>query len=98
MPKVLVDSGDLKKVLECNAAAFEAYLNLCAAVVRAENRPVLTWVRFGNSLAGTEALGKPYEVLVEPWVQVMMTPKRKAKFEFIAKRRESSIQFEKVMP
>ena len=97
MPKVLVDSGDLKRVLKSGAEEFQCYLNLCAAVVRAENRPVLTWVRFGNNLAGAEALGKPYASM-DGWVQVKMTPKRKAKFEHIAKRRESAIQFEKVRP
>lgn len=96
MPKVLVNSGDLKRVLKSGAAEFEAYLALAAAVVRAENRPVLTWVRFSNDIAGVEALGQPY--VGGGWVQVRMTPKRKAKFEAIAKRRESSIQFEKVRP
>lgn len=97
MPKVFVDSEDLKRVLKSGSAEFEAYLNLAAAVVRAENRPVLTWVRFGGSLAGTEALGKPYAP-EDGWVQVKLTPKRKTKFEAIALRRESSIQFEKVKP
>lgn len=96
MPKVLVDSGDLKAVLERGTAAFESYLALAAAVVRAENRPVLMWVRFGNEIAGIEALGTQY--VGNGWVQRKMTPRRKAKFEDIARRRESSIQFEMVRP
>lgn len=94
--KVYVDVEALRAVLKSGVAEFDAYLSLCAAVDRADNRPVKCYVRFGESLAGIEVFGEPYAAA--EWRMVNVTPARRAKFKRIALRHESTLQIEEVKP
>lgn len=94
--KVYVDVEALRSVLQHGTNAFDAYLKLCAAVDRADNRPVRSYVRFGEALAGIEAFGEPYSAA--EWRVINVTPTRRAKFKKIALRHESTLQIEEVLP